>query len=222
MPLGWVAWSGAYPRGMGLWAREVTPRLVNAGSADPRVLALRSRATAGLHGRVVELGFGSGLNLAVYPAEVDEVVAVEPSDVAWQLSAERREDSPVPVVRGSLDGQHLDLPDESVDAVLTTLTVCTIPDPALALAEARRVLRPGGTLHFLEHGNAPDAGVRRWQRRIEPLQKALFDGCHLTRPIAELVAASGLRIESLDEEYGPFPTALRPWGFLSIGRAVKD
>ncbi|MDN5768432.1 MAG: class I SAM-dependent methyltransferase [Humibacillus sp.] len=206
---------------MGWWARQVTPRLVELGADEPAMLALRRRACAGLRGRVVELGFGSGVNAAVYPPEVTEVIAIEPSEVAWKHSERRRAISAAPVRRGGLDGQRLDLPANHVDAVLSSLTLCTIPDPVQALSEAHRVLRPGGTLHFLEHGIAPDAGVRRWQRRLEPLQKQVFDGCHLMRPIDELIEASGLAIESIDRAYGPVPAPMRPWAFVYLGRARK-
>lgn len=206
---------------MGLWARQVVPRLVARGGDAPELLALRARACEGMSGTVVELGFGSGLNISVYPPGVTDVIGVEPSDLAWRLSEQRRTTSAVTITRGDLDGQRLSLPDEHADAVLSSLTLCTIPDAPLALAEARRVLRPGGTLHFFEHGIAPDAGVRRWQRRLEPLQKRVFDGCHLTRPIDELVEGSGLVIESLERSYGPFPKIMRPWGFGYLGRARK-
>jgi ubiquinone/menaquinone biosynthesis C-methylase UbiE len=206
---------------MGFWARQVTPRLVDSGSDDPKIMPLRAEACRGLRGDVVELGFGSGPNTTVYPPQVTSVVAVEPSDVAWRRSEQRRAASRVPVTRGSLDGQHLDLPDDSADAVLSTFTLCTIPDLPLALAEVRRVLRPGGALHFFEHGIAPDESVRRWQRRLEPLQKRAFDGCHLTRPIDRIVADSGLELERLETAYGPFPRAMRPWTYGYLGRAVS-
>ena len=201
---------------MGVWSTQVTPRLVDLGSTSEAMLTYRRRVCAGLSGRVVELGFGGGPNLAALPPAVTAVVAIEPSDVAWELSADRRAASSVPVERGGLDGQRLDLPDASADAVLSTLALCTIPDAAAA-----RVLRPGGSLHFLEHGVAPDADVQRWQRRLEPLQKRLFDGCHLTRRIDELVAASGLLVTDLDAAYGPFPRAARPWSYIYRGRARK-
>lgn len=206
---------------MGWWARQVTPRLVELGADEPAMLSLRARACTGLHGRVLELGFGSGVNVPIYPADVIDVIAIEPSDLAWRRSERRRSLGQTPVRRGGLDGQRLDLPDHHVDAVLTCLTLCTIPDPAQALREACRVLRPGGTLHFLEHGIAPDAGVRRWQRRLEPLQKKVFDGCHLMRPIDDLIEASGLTIESIERAYGPVPAPMRPWGFVYLGRARK-
>ena len=206
---------------MGWWAQQVTPRLVEIGADQPVMVSLRRRACTGLHGRVLELGFGSGVNVPVYPADVAEVIAIEPSDLAWRRSERRRSLGQTPVRRGGLDGQRLDLPDDHVDAVLTSLTLCTIPDPSQALREAFRVLRPGGTLHFLEHGIAPDAGVRRWQRRLEPVQRRVFDGCHLTRPIDDLVEASGLAMESIDRAYAPVPRPMRPLAFVYLGRARK-
>lgn len=206
---------------MGIWATQVTPRLVAAGGEDEKVRDLRARACEGLHGEVVELGFGSGHNVGLYPAAVMRIVAVEPSDVAWELGAAKRARSPIPIVRGDLDGQWLSLPDASADAVLSTFTLCTIPDVARALAEVRRVLRPGGALHFLEHGIAPDEGVQRWQRLLEPVQKKVFDGCHLTRPIDRLIEESGLVIETVERAYAPLPKLMRPWVFGYLGRAVR-
>ncbi|WP_306216816.1 class I SAM-dependent methyltransferase [Terrabacter sp. Ter38] len=206
---------------MGIWATQVTPRLVASGGEDEKIRALRARACAGLHGEVVELGFGSGLNIGLYPTAVTRVVAVEPSDVAWELGAERRARSPIPIDRGDLDGQWLSLPDASADAVLSTFTLCTIPDVGRALAEVRRVLRPGAALHFLEHGIAPEEGVQRWQRLIEPVQKKVFDGCHLTRPIDRLVEESGLVVADIERAYAPLPKVMRPWVFGYLGRAVR-
>lgn len=205
---------------MGVWADQVTPRLVAAAEGE-RVRALRERACEGLRGEVLELGFGSGPNVGLYPREVTRIIAVEPSDVAWELGAARRARSPIPIVRGDLDGQALGLEDASVDAALTTLTLCTIPDASRALTEVRRVLRPGGWLHFLEHGLAPDEAVRRWQRRLEPLQEKLFDGCHLTRPIDRLVEESGLVLDTVVREYAPSPKVMRPFVFVYLGRAHK-
>jgi ubiquinone/menaquinone biosynthesis C-methylase UbiE len=206
---------------MGIWATEVTPRLLAFGCEDEKLRDLRARACDGLRGEVVELGFGSGHNIGLYPPEVTRVIAVEPSDVAWQLGAQRRARSAVPIVRGDLDGQWLSLADESADAVLTTFTLCTIPDVHRALAEVRRVLRPGGSLHFLEHGLAPEEHVQRWQRRLEPVQMKAFGGCHLTRPIDRLIKDSGLVIETIERAYSPAPKFMRPWVFGYLGRARK-
>jgi ubiquinone/menaquinone biosynthesis C-methylase UbiE len=206
---------------MGTWATQVAPRLVAAGGEDEKLRALRVRACAGLRGEVVELGFGSGHNVGLYPTAVTRIVAVEPSDVAWELGAERRSRSPVPIVRGDLDGQWLSLPDASADAVLSTFTLCTIPDVHRALAEVRRVLRPGAALHFLEHGIAPEDGVQRWQRILEPIQLKVFDGCHLTRPIDRLVEEAGLVIDDIERAYAPSPRIMRPWVFGYLGRARR-
>ncbi|MEZ5094902.1 MAG: class I SAM-dependent methyltransferase [Nocardioides sp.] len=156
---------------MGWWAEQALPRLTDASLRGHDVGELRGEACAGLAGRVLELGFGSGLNVRWYPAEVRELHAVEPSDVAWRISAKRRARTRLPIARTGLDGERLAADDASYDAVLTTFTLCTIPDVRAALAEVRRVLQPGGRVHFLEHGLSPDHGVARWQRRLEPLER---------------------------------------------------
>ena len=147
----------------------------------------------GLDGRVLELGFGSGTNVPHYPAGITEVVAIEPSDTAWRLSESARASCATPILRGSLDGQALAEPEGYFDAALSTFTLCTVPDAAAALAGIRRVLKPGGTLHFLEHGLAPDEKVQRFQRRVEPVQKFLAGGCHLTRSVEGMLRDCRLR-----------------------------
>jgi SAM-dependent methyltransferase len=186
---------------MGFYEKQVLPRILNATCGVKTIEPLRGRVCAGLAGDIVEIGFGSGLNVPFYPAAVTRVAAVEPSDVGWRLAGERLRAARVPVQRSGLDGQSLPFADGSYDAALSTWTLCSIPDVAAALGEVRRVLRPGGTLHFLEHGLAPDERVRRWQRRLDPLQRRLFGGCHLTRPIADLVTAAGFAITGLDVFY---------------------
>jgi ubiquinone/menaquinone biosynthesis C-methylase UbiE len=186
---------------MGLYGEHVLPRMLNAGGAKQSAVPLRRRVCAGLEGEVVEIGFGSGHNVPYYPAAVTRIDAVEPSGLGWRLAAERLEAARVPVRRSGLDGQSLPFPDASHDAALSTWTLCTIPDVTAALREVRRVLKPGGSLHFVEHGLAPDESVRRWQRRLEPLQKRLFGGCHLTRRIADLLTDAGFTITELDVFY---------------------
>jgi len=203
---------------MGLYTERVLPRILNATGGASRHEPLRRRVCAGLAGDVVEIGFGSGLNVPFYPAAVTRVAAVEPSDLSWRLAAGRVQGARVPVQRAGLDGQSLPFADGSYDAALSTWTLCTIPDVAAALAELRRVLKPGGTFHFLEHGLAPDEDVRRWQRRLEPLQKRLVGGCHLTRPIAGLLTAAGFTVAGLDVFYETGTTKVT--GADSLGVAV--
>ncbi|KQV69904.1 methyltransferase type 11 [Nocardioides sp. Root122] len=196
-----------------LWDERVVPRLTDLSLRGTEVGELREVACAGLTGRVLEIGFGSGLNVRWYPGEVTGVTAIEPSDLAWQLSERRRARTGLPVERAGLDGQRLDLADGSHDSALVTFSLCTIPDALRALREVRRVVRDGGTLHVLEHGLAPDEPVRRWQRRLEPVQRAIAGGCHLTRDVPALVAEAGWHVRELQQEYLPGPAASRPWTF---------
>jgi ubiquinone/menaquinone biosynthesis C-methylase UbiE len=199
------------------WDEHVVPRLVDTMLGNDEVGKLRTLACHGLTGRVLEVGFGSGLNVPHYPASVTSVSAVEPSDVAWRTAAARIDAAAVDVRRAGLDGQRLDLPDGSCDSALTTFTMCTIPDLDAALLEIRRVLGPGGRLHFAEHGLSPDPGVARWQHRLQPLQGVLFAGCQLGRPIADRVVAAGFEIGDLENFYAPGP---RPFGYLYLGWAA--
>jgi ubiquinone/menaquinone biosynthesis C-methylase UbiE len=186
---------------VGIYGDQVLPRVINRACGLKGLHPLRARVCAGLHGQVVELGFGSGHNVAFYPDSVTGVAAIEPADTGWKLAAERVAASPVPVERMGLDGGSLPLPDDSCDTALSTWTLCTIPDVEAALLELRRVLKPGGTLHFLEHGLAPDENVQRWQHRLEPLQKRFVGGCHLTRRVAELLTEAGFTIAEVDVFY---------------------
>lgn len=186
---------------MGLYEERVLPRIINVAMGIKSLRPLRERVCAGLSGEVLEIGFGSGHNVPLYPQTVTRLAAVEPSDLAWRLAAGRVAASRVPVERSGLDGQRLPFPDDSFDAALSTWTLCTIPDVGAALAEIRRVLKPGGRFHFVEHGLAPDAKVQRRQHRFDPLQQRVFGGCHLNRPIATLIASAGLEIVELEEFY---------------------
>lgn len=203
---------------MGWWSEQVLPRAINRVLDTPDVNRRRARVCRGLAGTVLEVGFGSGLNVAFYPPEVRRVLAVEPSEVAWRLAESRRAASPASFTRVGRNGERLELPDRSVDAALSTYTLCSIPDLGSALLQIRRVLKPGGSLHFLEHGRAPDPAVAGWQRRLHPVHSRLAGGCHLDREIDRAIAAAGLSAVELQNEYGDGPH----WSnYLYLGRATK-
>ena len=205
---------------MGVYGEHVLPRIVNAACGMKASDPLRQRVCEGLAGDVVEIGFGSGLNVPFYPGSVTEVAAVEPADLGWKLAGKRLAATSVPVRRAGLDGQALPFPDDSFDTALSTWTLCTIPDVAAALREVRRVLKPGGTFHFVEHGLAPDEPVQRWQHRLEPVQKRLFGGCHLTRPIVDLLTGAGFTITELDVFYEDNAPKLLAADSLGIARSA--
>jgi ubiquinone/menaquinone biosynthesis C-methylase UbiE len=204
---------------VGFYERSVLPRISDRlGGVEP-ISRLRARITRSLGGSVLEIGFGSGLNLPHLPNGVTRLYAVDPSTTARDLAAPRIAASPVPVEFVGLDGQHIPLPDAAVDAALTTFTLCTIPDATLALTEVRRVLRPGGRLHFLEHGRSPDPSVARWQRRLNPIQRRVFGGCHLDKPIDQLVEGAGFELVELRTEYLMAPSV---FGYMYEGVAERS
>ena len=204
---------------MGWYSTHLLPRLLDIGCGQRTTGALRSRACADLAGSVLEIGFGSGHNIQHYPDAVQRVVAVEPSELAWRLAAARVSGAVVAIDRQAMDAQDLPFADATFDACLSTWTLCSIPDAIVALREVRRVLRPGGTLHFLEHGVGFDDSVRRWQGRLEPLQRRLFGGCHLTRSIGELVTAAGLEVIELDTFYMDGSPKVTGATYLGVARA---
>jgi ubiquinone/menaquinone biosynthesis C-methylase UbiE len=204
---------------MGFYVEQVLPRFQDKVMARKAFREIRARVCDGLAGEVVEVGFGTGLNTPYYPSAVTQVDAVEPSQVCMRIAQPRIARATAPVGVVGLTGEHLDLPSGRLDAALSTWTLCTIPDVAGALDELHRVLKPGGSLHFVEHGHAPDAKVARWQRRIEYPWKPLAGGCHLTRPIAQLIETAGFTIEKLDTYY--MDGEPRPFSYTYEGRAVK-
>ncbi len=211
----------AYVGSVGWWSERVVPRMADRSLSSRPIMERRREVCRDLAGRVLEIGFGSGLNVFAYPAAVTSVDAVEPSDLGWELSADRRAASSVPVARVGLDGQRLAAEDASYDAALSTFTLCTIPDAETALLEVRRVLRPGGALHVLEHGLAPDPGVEAWQRRLDPLQGRVAAGCHLSRDTPALLEEAGFAVQRLEQAYLPGPGLSKPWTFVSLATAVR-
>jgi ubiquinone/menaquinone biosynthesis C-methylase UbiE len=202
---------------VGLYGEQLLPRITNVllGSKEFGD-KIRARTTTGLHGDVIELGFGSGLNVPYYPKEVAGVWTVEPSAVALKLARPRIAASHVVVHVGELDGARLDFPDRRFDAALSTMTLCTIPDVDAALLELRRVLKPGALLHFAEHGLAPDEKVAAFQHRFEPWQMRFAGGCHLARDMRALVSSAGFEIDDLETR---FVTGPKAWSYMYLGRA---
>jgi ubiquinone/menaquinone biosynthesis C-methylase UbiE len=204
---------------MGFYREQVLPRGLNIVMDRKPNREIRARVCRGLAGHVVEIGFGTGLNTPYYPAAVKKVVAVEPSEVGIRLARDRIAATPVTVELGGLNGEHLDLPSDTFDAALSTWTLCSIPDFGLALEELRRVLKPGGAFHFVEHGHAPDAKVARWQERIEPFWLPIGGGCHITRRIPEAIEGAGFAIDDLDTYY--LKGEPKTFGYMFEGRATK-
>lgn len=201
---------------MSFYRDRVFPYLVNLAMRNRRLLPYRERVLAAAEGRVLEIGIGSGLNLPFYPARVSEIVGLEPAPrlAAMARRASGRSSIPVVLVEGSAEAIPLD--HHSVDTVVTTWTLCSVPEAERALGEMRRVLKPGGRLLFAEHGRAPEAGVRKWQDRLTPAWKRVSGGCHLNRPIAALIENAGFDIDVLKTGYMQGP---RPMTFIYEGRA---
>jgi ubiquinone/menaquinone biosynthesis C-methylase UbiE len=202
--------------GMAVYRDVIFPRIVNVVMNTKTTREARERVCRGLKGDVVEIGFGTGHNLPYLPSTVHQLHAVDPMRVGERLGAERIKASKVPVHMSGLDGQSLPFPDDSADAVLSTWTLCTIPDAVAALREVRRVLRPGGTLHFIEHGRSPDEGVRRWQDRLNPIQKRMACGCNMNRDIPALIEAGGLEVTRLETYYAAGDPKVTGWTFEGV------
>lgn len=186
---------------MNLWEDQLLPRIIDRVMRGPSISALREQCLVGATGVMVEPGFGSGLNVPVLPPGVTKIYAVDPATLGQRLAADRIAASDVDVEFIGLDGQSIPLENNTCDAGLLTFSLCTIPDPMLALGELRRIIKPGGSLHFVEHGEAPDDRVRRWQERVAPVQKAVAAGCHLNRPVVDLITAAGFEIEWTEARY---------------------
>lgn len=200
---------------MGLYSRFVLPRIVHVACGSKPAMRQREKVVPRARGRVLEVGFGSGLNLPFYdPARIEKLWGLEPSLEMTRLGERAINAAPFEVELVTVSSEEIPLEDDSIDTVLTTYTLCTIPDTAAALAEMRRVLKPGGELIFCEHGAAPDAGVRLQQELLNSMWGRLGGGCHLNRQIPELIEAGGFRINQLEKMYIPGwrPACFNYWG----------
>ena len=201
---------------MGFYRDQIIPWLIHLSMRQPRLSPYRSRVVSAASGRVLEIGIGSGLNLPFYGNKVSELIGLDPS--AKLLDMIRRaggwRSAPLALIEGTAEA--IPLEGRSVDTVVTTWTMCTIPEVRRALQEMCRVLRPGGCLIFVEHGRAPEPRVRWWQDRLDPAWTRFAGGCHLNRAIAELIESAGFRIERLETGYLRGP---RPMTFMYEGSA---
>jgi ubiquinone/menaquinone biosynthesis C-methylase UbiE len=192
---------------MSFYNDVILPRLCDLAMRNKQLQPYRERVIGAAEGRVLEIGIGSGRNLPFYRSPVTELLALEPSP---QLTAMARNaphpGAPVNFIEASAEAIPLD--DRSIDTVVTTWTLCSIPDAAMALTEMRRVLQPGGKLLFVEHGMAPDRNVRRWQDWLTPAWKRISGGCHLNRPISAMIEGAGFRIDRVETGYMPGPKAM--------------
>ena len=204
---------------MGFYSERVVPRLVTCACGTKPVIRQRQKVVPLARGTVLEFGIGAGHNLPHYDAShVDKVIGIDPCSKSWELAEERANQAKVKVefIEGS--AENIPLASASVDSVLITFTLCTVPNPQAALAEARRMLKPDGKLFFCEHGIAPDERVAKWQRRINPLWKRVFGGCHITRDTRALLKEAGFGIDAIEQMYLPGTPAVA--GFNTWGEAA--
>jgi ubiquinone/menaquinone biosynthesis C-methylase UbiE len=201
---------------MGFYSDLVLPKLCHLAMRNKRLVPYRERVIGAAEGRVLEIGAGSGLNLPFYRPAVQDIFALEPAPPLIEMARRTSRDAKVTVRFVEASAEAIPLDHQSIDTVVTTWTLCTIPQAATALSEMRRVLRPGGRLLFVEHGLSPDEGVRRWQDRLTPAWRRLSGGCHLNRPIQRMIEASGFRIDRLQTGY---MAGLKPMTFMYEGIA---
>lgn len=204
---------------MGFYHHQIFPRLLDFAMTNRVLVQPRRRTLSRATGRILEIGFGTGANLAHYPAGVTRIEAIDPDADLDRYSQPRIARSGIEVDFHHLDAERLPFTSGSFDTVVCTLTLCSIPHATAALQEVRRVLRPGGRFLFLEHGLAPDASVARWQHRLDPLQQRLAGGCHLARETVPLVRGAGLELEGTSQYY--LRGVPRFLGFMTEGVAVR-
>lgn len=204
---------------MSFYERRILPRLLDAAMNTKPIMYQRRKVVPLAEGRVLEIGMGAGQNLAFYdPSKVTHLWGLEPSLEMCARARQRAAGLPISLDFLDLSAEEIPLEDQSADTVLVTYTLCTIPDVSRALMGMRRVLKPGGRLIFCEHGRAPDAGVRRWQDRITPIWKTVAGGCHLGRPIPELIREGGFAIEQMETMYLPSTPRIAGYNYWGVAR----
>lgn len=201
---------------MGFYDKCIFPWLVDVAMRNREATRYRSIIVPQAAGRTLEIGVGSGLNLPFYGSRVEMLYALDPSEELLAMAQKKARDAEVPVSFLSHSGEAIPLDDCSIDTVVMTWTLCSIADPIKALVEMERVLKPGGALLFVEHGLAPDAGVQRWQNRLNRPWKKLTGGCNINRKMDELIESAGFRIIELEKQYAEGP---RIMSFMYCGRA---
>jgi ubiquinone/menaquinone biosynthesis C-methylase UbiE len=205
---------------MGFYDKHILPRFINCACGTKPIMKQREKIVPLASGTVLEIGIGTGLNLPYYDAsKVDRLIGLDPSEESWKLAGERAAHLDFDVEFIGLPGEEIPLDDDSVDTVMVTFSLCTIPDPISALKGMRRVLRPGGSLVFCEHGRAPDAAVRKWQDRIDPFWGKIAGGCHLNRDIPALLDAGGFSVQEMNTRY--LPSTPRFAGYNFWGTALQ-
>lgn len=200
---------------MGFYNKHILPLCLDKACGIGPITKQRAKIVPRAVGTVLEIGIGSGQNLPHYDvSKVGNIIGVDPDDHIWKRSAGRREACSIPVERIGLSGEAVPMDDNSVDTVVVTYSLCTIPDPVKALLEMKRIVKPGGEILFCEHGKAPDAGVHIWQNRIDPMWRKIAGGCHSGRDIPALLGEAGLNTEILEQMYIPGPRVLsyNYWG----------
>lgn len=204
---------------MGFYAKYFLPRIINLAMRNKEITRLRAAWIPQARGEVLEIGIGSGLNLPFYSSEVKRVYGVDPSLELQRMARERAVGQPVNVEFLSQSAEDpIPLPNESVDTIVMTWTLCSIPNPAKALEQMKRLLKPGGNLIFVEHGRAPDGGVAAWQDRLNPTWKRIGGGCNLNRKVDELIIEAGFHIADLWTFYlrGPRPMTYTYQGLAQV------
>lgn len=212
---------GAQSRAMAIYRDRIYPHLVSTLGDPKPIREIRRRIVPAAQGTVLEIGVGPGVNFAHYdPARVCKLYALEPNPGMLRLAQRLRRRTELDVEFLDLPGERIPLDDGSVDTVVSTFTLCTIPGVVEAIQGIRRVLKPGGKLIFFEHGISPDPQVQRWQRSLEPVTRWVFEGCHLTRHIPSLIERGGFCIERMETAY--LPQSPRPLAHCWWGTAVPQ